>query len=97
MDFIEGLPPSQGFEVIMAVVDRLTKYAHFIALRHPLSAATVAQTFLNNVFKVHGLPVVIVCDKDAIFLSSFWQKFFKIQGVELNLSTAYHPQTDKQT
>lgn len=71
MDFIEGLPKSNGKEVIMVVVDRLTKYAHFIALNHHFTAQTVAEEFLNHVFKLHGLPSVIVNDKDAIFLSGF--------------------------
>lgn len=72
LDFIEGLPNSSGKEVIMVVVDRLTKYAHFVALRHPFSAFTVAYAFLSNIFKLHGLPMVIVSDRDAVFLSQFW-------------------------
>lgn len=97
MNFIEGLPKSQGKEVIMVVVDRLTKDAHFIALHHPYSAPTVAEAFLSHFFKLHELPTVIVSDRVAIFLSSFWQSLFKLQGVTLHLSTAYHPQTDGQT
>ncbi|PKI54887.1 hypothetical protein CRG98_024718 [Punica granatum] len=56
MDFIEGLPKSGGKEVIFVVVDRCTKYAHFMALAHPYSATIVAQVFLDNVFKLHGMP-----------------------------------------
>lgn len=72
MDFIEGLPQSAGKEVIMVVVDRLTKYAHFVAKKHPHSAFIVVEAFLSNIFKLHGLPNVIVSDKDTIFLSGFW-------------------------
>lgn len=96
-DFIEGLHPSKLFEVIMVMVDRLTKYAHFVALRYPMTTKGVAQAFPSNVYKLHGLPSTIVSDRDAIFLSSFGQEFFKLQGAELHLSTAYHPKlTGKQ-
>ncbi|XP_073107342.1 uncharacterized protein [Elaeis guineensis] len=72
MDFIDGLPKSQGRTVIMVVVDRLTKYAHFIGLTHPYTAKSMAQLFLDHVFKFHGLPNTIVSDKDAIFTNQFW-------------------------
>jgi hypothetical protein len=96
MDFVEGLPKSQGKNVILVVVDRFTKYAHFIAISHPYTAQDVVDTYINNVFKLHGLPRVIVTDRDPIFTSSVWQSLFKNLGVELHLSSAYHPQTDGQ-
>ncbi|KAL8161992.1 hypothetical protein V2J09_013481 [Rumex salicifolius] len=97
MDFIDGLPPSFGKSVIFVVVDRLSKAAHFMALAHPYSASSVAQCFLDNIFKLHGLPVSITSDRDAVFLSEFWRELLTIQGVQLNFSSAYHPQTDGQT
>ncbi|KAL1553698.1 hypothetical protein AAHA92_14340 [Salvia divinorum] len=97
LDFIEGLPMSHGKSAILVVVDRLTKYAHFMSLSHPYKALSVAQTFLDNVFKLHGLPNILISDRDTVFLSKFWCDLFKLQGVELNLSTAYHPQSDGQT
>ena len=97
MDFIEGLPKSEGYSVILVVVDRLTKYAHFMAIRHPYTTATVAQTFLDNVVKHHGFPTSIVSDRDTIFVSNFWKQLFTLYKVELKLSTAYHPQTDGQS
>lgn len=71
MDFIEGLPGSQGNEVIMVVVDRLSKYAHFIPLSHPSTAVTMAQLFLDSNFKLHDLPLSIVIDQDLIFTNNF--------------------------
>lgn len=71
MDFITGLPKSGGKEVIFVVVDRLRKYAHFMALSHPYTAITVAQRYLDKVFKHHGWPRTIVSDKDFVFLNNF--------------------------
>lgn len=97
MDFIDGLPSSSGKTVILVVVDRFSKAAHFIALTHPYSTVSVSQAFMDNVFKLHGMPRSIVSDQDRVFVSDFWQELFKLQGCALNLSTAYHPQSDGQT
>ncbi|GMI65616.1 hypothetical protein HRI_000230900 [Hibiscus trionum] len=97
MNFIEGLPVSRKRDVILVVVDRLTKYGHFIALAHPFTAKNVAQSFMENVFKFHGLPGNIICDRNKVFMSVFWQELFGKLGVKINPSTAYHPQTDGQT
>ena len=67
MDFIIGLPKSEGKSVIMVVIDRLTKYAHFCALSHPFKASTVATTFMDTIQKLHGNQKVIVSDRDPIF------------------------------
>ena len=96
MDFIEGLPKSNGYSVIMVVVDRLTKFAHFVAVKHPYTASTIAQLFMDNIVKLHGLPNSIVSDRDTIFVSAFWKELFKLYRVNLQLSTAYHPQSDGQ-
>jgi hypothetical protein len=71
MDFVEGLPKSQGYIVIMVVVDHLTKYAHFVPVKHPYIASTIAQLFMDNIVKLHGIPHSIVSDRDTIFVSQF--------------------------
>ncbi|GJT69050.1 putative mitochondrial protein [Tanacetum coccineum] len=91
MDFIKKLPISGGKSVIMVVVDRLTKYAHFMALSHPFSASQVAQVFMDNVYKLYGLPESIVSDRDKVFMSGFWKALFVELKVKLKFSTAYHP------
>lgn len=73
MDFIGGLPAPEGYEVIMVVVDRFTKYAHFVPLRHPFTAATVARAFWDNIIKLHGVPHSIVSDRDRIYTSNIWR------------------------
>jgi hypothetical protein len=72
MDFITGLPKSEGKSVIMVIVDRLTKYAHFCALSHPFKASTVATVFMETVQNLHGSPKIIVSDRDPIFTGHFW-------------------------
>lgn len=71
MDFIVGLPSSNGLTVILTVVDRLTKFGHFFSLAHPYTACKVVEVFFTGVFKLHGLPKTIVSDRDAIFTSLF--------------------------
>ena len=94
MDFIKGLPKSHGREVIFVVVDRLSKYAYFLALSHPFTAKDVAQLFLDNISKLHGLPQTIISDRDRIFTRKLWKQFFSLQGTRLRMSTSYHPQSD---
>lgn len=97
MDFIEKLPKSEGYDTILVVVDRFSKYAHFMALKHPFSAQQVAQILLDQVVKLHVLPKTIVSGRDKFFSSSFWAHLLKLLGTKLNLSTAYYPQMDGQS
>ncbi|GKC78949.1 retrotransposable element Tf2 [Tanacetum coccineum] len=82
---------------IFMVVDRLSKYAHFIPLSHPFTTAHIAQVFLDAVYKLHCLPKVIMSDRDKVFVSLFWKELFEVLKVSLHLSIAYHPQIYGQT
>jgi hypothetical protein len=97
MDFIDGLPLSDGANVILVVVDRLTKYAHFIPLCHPYTAKSVAKAYVENIVKLHGVPLSIISDRDRVFTSAFWRSLINVVGTKLHYSTTYHPQTDGQT
>jgi hypothetical protein len=83
MDFIKGLPKSRGKNVIFLVVDRLIKYAHFLALSHPFTAQTISQLFIDNIFKLHGPLMAIVIDKVMIFTSKLWDDILKSMKVSL--------------
>lgn len=97
MDFIEGLPRSGSANCLLVVVDRFSKFAHFIPLSHPFNAQQVAQLFLDNVYRLHGLPTHIVSDRDRVFTSTFWRELFRLAQIQLAMSSAYHPQSDGQT
>jgi hypothetical protein len=90
MDFITGLPKSEGKSVIMVIVDRLTKYAHFCALSHPFKASIDDIAFMETVQKLHGKPKIIVSDRDPIFTGYFWTELFSCLGTQLAHSSSYH-------
>ncbi|PKA50779.1 putative mitochondrial protein [Apostasia shenzhenica] len=97
MDFIEGLPSSYSKHSIWVIVDRLSKFAHFISLSHPYTAAVLAQIFIEHIYRLHGMPERIVSDRDPIFMSRFWKEMCKRQRASTNLTSAYHPQSDGQS
>lgn len=72
LDFIEGLPVSDRYNTILVVVDKFSKYGHFIPIHHPYIILQIARVFLDNVYKLHGLPKAIISDKDPIFTSNLW-------------------------
>jgi len=97
LDFVIGLPPSQGHTAIIVVVDRFSKGAHFGALPPKYGAFKVASVFLDLMCKHHGFPRSLVSNRNPIFISQFWRKLFKICGTKLRMSTSYHPKTNGQT
>lgn len=97
MDFIEGLPVSEGYNTNLVVVDRYTKYAHFLPIKHPFTAISIARVVLDNIVKLYGFPKSIVSDRDRIFTSVFWKELFAKCETTLKHSSAYHPQTDGQS
>jgi transposase InsO family protein len=97
MDFIDGLPKVHGKSVILMVVDRFSKYAHFITLSHPYTTASMARAFFDGIVWLHGFPASIVSDRNPVFTSHLWRDLFKLAGVKQRLSTAFHPQTDGQS
>lgn len=96
MDFINGLPPSRHYNCILVVVDKFSKYAHFIPLKHPYTASKVVELFVDTIYRLHGMPKALVSDRDPVFTSQFWHAVFKSTGTELRMSTGHHPETDGQ-
>lgn len=95
IDFITGLPRSHRVDCILVVVDRLSKLAHFLNLRHPFTARTMAEVFTREIVRLYGIPKTIVSDWDPVCLCNFWSELSPMQGTQLN--STYHPQMDGQT
>lgn len=97
LDFVTGLPPSAGKTVILNVIDRFSKAAHFIALPKLPSAKETADILVNQVFRLHGLPSDVVSDRGPQFTSQVWKAFCTALGATVSLSSGFHPQTNGQT
>lgn len=96
LDFVEALPRVRGKTVILTVVDRFSKYAHFIPLAHPYSAESVAQAFFADIVRLHGVPQSLVSDRSPVFTSTFWRELMRLVGTKMHMTTAFHPQSDGQ-
>ncbi len=94
MDFVFGLPPDSGYNGILVFVDRLSKMVHLVPVSESVTAEATAQHFIQHVFRLHGMPVEVVSDRDPRFTSVFWRTVFSLLGTRLAMSTAAHPQTD---
>ncbi|KAG8478790.1 hypothetical protein CXB51_028614 [Gossypium anomalum] len=98
MDFVSGLPLTPGKkDAIWVIVDRLTKSAHFIPVRTDYSLNKLADLYIREIVRLHGIPLSIISDRDPRFTLRFWQKLQDALGTKLNFSTAFHPQTDGQS
>jgi hypothetical protein len=98
LDLITSLPQTEkGFDAIVVFVDRLTKMAHFCPCTTEATGEIVARIFFDNVFKLHGLPTVLISDRDPRFTAKFWQALFGLLGTKMGMSTSRHPQADGQT
>ncbi|KAD2392916.1 hypothetical protein E3N88_39893 [Mikania micrantha] len=98
MDFITKLPlTAKRHDTIWVIVDRLTKSAHFLPIRETYTSEKLSELFVKEIITRHGVPVSIVSDRDTRFVSRFWKQFHESMGTRLNISTAYHPQTDGQS
>ena len=97
LDFITGMPPSDGHTVILTVVDRFSKAAHFIPLTKLPTAKETAQLMIQHVFRLHGLPTDVVSDRGPQFTSQFWKAFLSQLGASVSLSSGFHPQSNGQS
>ena len=95
MDFVTGLPRTQRqHDAIWVIVDRLTKSTHFLAINVEDSLEKLAQLYVDEIERLHGVPVSIVLDRDARFTSRFWPSLQAALGTRLHFNTTFHPQTD---
>ncbi|GKC50799.1 putative reverse transcriptase domain-containing protein [Tanacetum coccineum] len=98
MDFVTKLPKtSTGHDAIWVIVDRLTKSAHFIPIRATDSMETLTRLYIKEIVSRHGVPISIISDRDSHFTSRFWQSLQNALGTQLDMSTAYHLETDGQS
>ena len=98
MDFVTHLPRTpQRHDVVWVIVDRLTKSAHFLAVRMTFTLERFYRLYIREIVRLHGVPVSIVLDRDPRFTTHFWKSFQKAMGTRLTMSTAFHPQIDGQS
>jgi len=97
VDFITKLPMSKGHDSILGVCDRFLKMSHFVVTIEKTMAEELARLFRDNVWKLHGLPESVISDRGLQFVAGLTKELNKMLGIETKLSTAYHPQIDRQT
>ena len=98
MDFLTHFPrTSQGHDEVWVIMDRLTKSVHFLAVRMTFTLEEFYRLYIQDIFRLHGVPVSIVSDRDPRFTALFWESFQRTMGTHLMLNTAFHPQMDTQS
>ena len=98
MDFVVGLPNlPKGCNAIWVIIDRLNKSAHFLPVKTTCSLSKYVNLYIAEIIRLHGTPVSIVLDRDPRFTLKFWKSLHQALGTELNFSTAFHPQMDRQS
>ena len=102
IDFVRGLPlfadwKGNSYDSILVIIDRLTKMVHYEPVKVTIDTPGLAEVIINVVVRHHGLPDSIINDRGAIFMSKFWSSLCYFLGIKRRLSTAFHPQTDRQT
>ena len=101
MDFITDLPTSEdlatnvSYNSILVMVDRLTKYAHFIPCQKTTTAEQLGYLVLDRLVRYHGLPTTFITDRDKLFISNYWKTLVATMGIKYKLSTAFYPKTDR--
>ena len=97
MDFVTHFPRTpQGYDAVWVIVDRVTKSAHFLALRMTFTLERFYRLYIREIVRLHGVPVSIVSDRDPRFMAHVWKSFQKAMGTRLTISTTFYPQTDGQ-
>ena len=95
MDFVSGFPLTQKkHDSVWVIINRLTKSAHFLPVRFDYSMDRLAELYVSEIVRLHGIPLLIVPDRNLRFTSRFWKELQLTLGTQLNFSTAFHPQID---
>ena len=96
LDFVVGMPMQNNCDTILTVVDKATKMCHFIACNEKISAKEVAQVYWHHVGRLHGIPSVLIFDRDVRFTSRFWRELWRVLGTDLGMGSGFHPESSGQ-
>jgi hypothetical protein len=95
LNFITGFPRTQKHnDSIMMIIDKISNYEHFIPVKYTFKSINITEIFMKEIFRLHGIPKMVISDRDVKFTSAFWKELFVGLNNNLNLIISYHPQTD---